>query len=69
MVKKVPRFWWDFTSDMKWIIVESEHPKYPIIRKFNIKNYRDISNIVKTVEIFIKDLEAGRISIKKGLKY
>lgn len=35
-MKIVPRFWWDFIDNATYIIVQSDHPKYPILKKIKI---------------------------------
>lgn len=73
--KKVPSFWWDFEWDdksktMTSVVVESDHPRYPIIAIF-LRNEEAIgdwevwTNAVSDAEKLINDLYAGRVTIKQ----
>jgi len=64
--KKVPAYWWDFKwvgKNIKSIIVESNHEKYPILAEYPIRGAYAIEEIA-CAEKLISDLTAGRISPK-----
>jgi hypothetical protein len=62
-MKIVPRFWWDFIDDATYIIVQSDHPKYPILKKIKIPGLDATSQIAKAQSL-IADLRAGRVTMK-----
>ena len=35
--KKIPHYWWDFNRDTDQILVESDHPKFPVVGRFIIE--------------------------------
>jgi hypothetical protein len=63
--KKVPSFWWDFTEDLKHVIVESDSLQFPIVGKFKIAGKLADPEIKKATDL-MDDLRAGRISMKQA---
>lgn len=63
--KKIPSFWWDFGGE-NTIIVESDHPKFPVVGRFeyNPKTNRASGCAVPAIakaQALISDLNAGRV--------
>ena len=58
--KKVPEFWWDFSGDCH-IVVESDSPKFPIIKYICFNENADYA--IELAEKLICDLKEGRISL------
>ncbi len=62
--KKVPKYWWDF-EDPYWIIVESDHKKFPIVAKFKYNPNDGLGCAEKAIEQageYINKLEWGQIT-------
>lgn len=64
--KKIPNFWWDF-DQRNTIIVESDHPKFPVVGRFKYdpRKNKDIgcaSPAIEQAQKLIADLKAGRVT-------
>lgn len=59
-----PYFWWDYTKDTGAIVVESSHPKYPVLAMFDIGE--DASPQIEMAQKLISDLRAGRVTLKQA---
>ena len=66
--KKIPSYWWDFGTNDE-IIVESDHPKFPVVGRFKFKDTGEngcaIGAINQAIKL-IKDLQAGRVTPKNA---
>lgn len=56
--KKIPHYWWDFSE--KFIIVESDSDKYPVVARFEFESLAD--KAIELAEKYISDLNAGRVT-------
>lgn len=55
MLKPSPRYWWDFTTDTAYIIVQSDYPVGEELARFTAN-----SSGLSSAEKLINDFESGR---------
>lgn len=65
-IKKVPNYWWDFDVNNNSILIESDHPKYPLIKKIPYDDFAD--QAILLAEKLISELASGRTSLKSVLE-
>jgi hypothetical protein len=69
--KKIPEFWWDFEGHgfkVEQVIVECDHPDFPLIAVYPMANEKDATLEIKMAEKLIKDLKSGRKDFKELAK-
>ena len=67
-MKRKYSYWWDFDWDgdiLKWVIIESDNPKYPVVRRFTWSG-QYAGKAITVAENIIKDLRDGRTCIKQA---
>lgn len=69
--KKEPDFWWDYEGHgfkTEMVIVECDHPDFPLIAIYPITNENDATPEIEMAEELIRELKSGRKDFRERAK-